>query len=475
MAPFLFLAAAVVGVLRWQAAHPLPMRWDEANYVNFAIADHRFFATGGLMRVVKALVFEDPVRPPAYRALALPVTMFVEPTMPLLRAISLIGTAIAAWLLYLAWRRVTTPFPAATMVALTFLTPAVLVSAGWFGTEYPLFIAVALLMLALIPRPSFLPLMLSVALGLLSKSTFFMIAGAPLAMAAMFAWHDRNRRDFLTLAGGSLAGAVIASGWWIWHVQPALAFAQYGRIFPREATDSIVEKLRELVVPGFGAAMFVAMLLLVVASIRTSGTRARWLAAAASLPLIAFAFFSPAFTARHLSPALLTLPMLALPVLEKRSRLAMIALGIAALQAIALVVAPLRVLPHVEQTDFAVLRTLIPGPRPKIAYLGGWSSLSPPEVRHAWVRNGQDAEVGWLWNCEDPPIDWQKVMATALDADSVFVVAPEASSREAFTQCDNAHNREFIERINASGRFATPVRVPIGNRERAEVLVFAKR
>ena len=467
VAPFLFLAAALVAIVRWQTEHPLPLWWDEANYANFAINDHRFFRSGGFVRVAKALVFEDPVRPPAYRAMALPVTMFIEPTLPLLRGIALFWAAVAGWVLFVAWRRVVDPPAALFLVALSFLTPSVIISVGWFGTEYPLLVATALLMAALIPRPSFPTLTAAIALGLLSKSTFLLVAFFPLLVAMVRAWRGR-RRDLVPLAGGSLLGAVIAAGWWMWHLRPALAYAQYGRTFPREATDSIAAKLRVLFVTGIGPGVALALLLLIV------GARHRHrLAVAASVPLLAVGFTSPVFVPRHFSPSLLPLPLVGGDGL--RSRLAPIATVAAAIQAAVLVAAPLLLLPRVEQTDWGVLQPHIQARNPRISYLGGWSSLSPPEVRYAWLSRGANAEVRWLWNAEEPPIEWNKTMKNALASDAVFVVSPQARASRPFTQRDNTHNAELITRLEQSGRFGPPVAIPIGQRELATVVLFVRK
>lgn len=475
-APLLVFALSLVAVLRWHAAHPLPIYWDEANYANFAIADHRFFQSGGVVRVVKALLFEDPARPPAYRAMALPVTMFVEPTVGLLRGIALAWSAVAAFLLFIAWRRVTSTFAAAMLAAMAFAAPAVIQSAGWFATEFALFVAIGLLMVALIPRPSFFPLAAAIALGLLSKTTFVAIGFPALAVAAWFAWRSRERRDLVTLIGGSIAGAVIASGWWIWHLREALEYAAYGRNFQRVLTGSFANRLRVLFSDGLGIPLSIALVLLIVAAVRLPAPRARWIAAAGAVPLIVIGFLSPTFVARHIAGTLLLVPfVLAVAAFEKRSRLVLAAVALIVVQAVILAAAPLRMLPHVDQTDWSVLRPLIPGDKPAITFLGGGSSLSPPELRYAWMSRGADANVTWLWRFEEGAIDWNRVVQRASASDAVLVVSPDSPAGDANDVRDNVHNRELIARLRQLPQFAPPVQVPIGTRKRAELLVFVKR
>lgn len=478
-APFFVFALSLIAILRWQSEHPLPIRWDEANYVNYAIEDHRFFQQGGVVRVIKALLFEDPHRPPAYRALALPVTMFVTPTLPLLRGIALFWSGLAALMLFVTWRRVVDVAAAAMLAAMSFATPAVMISAGWFGTEYPLFLATALLMAALIPRPSFVTLMLAVALGLLSKSTFLVIAFAPLLVAAVIAWRER-RRDLLPLAFGSLAGALIASGWWLWHLRPALEYAQYGRTFPRVAalTDSVTAKLWILTMTGIGPGVLIALVVLIFRGVRASGLHPggnapRWIAAAASLPLLLLGLTSPVFVPRHFSPALLPLPFIGASGLARRVRVIAIVAVLAQALFLAVFLHPL--LPRVDQTDWGVLRPHVGTANPTIAFLGGWSSLSPPEVRYAWLSRGGDADVQLLWDAERPAIDWKATLERAFASDAVFVVSPEARTADEFTRRDNAHNAELIARLRQSGRFHEPVLLPIGDRDRAQVLLFKNK
>jgi hypothetical protein len=110
--------------------------------------------------------------------------------------------------------------------------------------------------------------------------------------------------------------------------------------------------------------------------------------------------------------------------------------------------------------------------------LGGWPSLSPPEVRYGWTRDGGDASTVWLWRAEQRQIDWSGIMRDALAADAVLVVPPAASTNPDLTDYergDNRHNAELIRRLQSSGVFANPVPMRIGTHAKIDILVYVER
>jgi hypothetical protein len=469
------IASALFALVHWWSAHPFPLWWDEANYANQMFEDRDAFAQRGIGGVVRAWLFNDPVRPPAYRVFALPF----PPRLLLLRtvatAISLIGFA----LMVVAARRVVSTSAALLAAAVVFAMPGLLTSAGWFGTEYPLLLAISILMAALIPRISPPGVAIAVALGLLSKTTFVVVAGPPLLAAFLYLRTDR--RNMLRLAGGAFAGAAIASGWWLWHLGPALAYAQYGRSFQRAslgaalALETLVEKIRIFTFDALGIGVAAALTLLFVTTRRATTPeqrRAVVLACAASVPLIVLAFASNVFVPRHFAPALIPLVIVVAVTLEHARPVVRVVVAMAVLAQIAFVP-----LPRVEQTDWSRLRAIIPESNLRIAFLGGWPSLSPPEIRYAWRRGGDDAEVAWLWRFEDGPIDWSRVMKTVTESDVVLVVSPDArmpvdARLEVDENIDNRHNAEFIARLERSGVVRGPERFVIGTRHRVELLLY---
>lgn len=461
------LAASLIAGIRWSTQHPLPIHWDEANYINQAIVDHHLFASGGVVRLVKALLFEDPLRPPAYRAFVAPVTMAVTPTLPLLRAIALLVSLVAMALLWSAARTVSSPVSALLAVAVVFSMPGVFLSAVWYGTEFPLFLAMALLLHSLL-RGSLPGVAVAVAIGCLAKATFFFMAG-PAILAALLI----DRRPRLIVAAA--LGALIAVPWWVYHAQDAIAYARYCAGGGRWAVPFyVLVRLREFALNATGPLALAALLLLLTGlrSVTGPARRAVIISLAAALPVLILAACSPVFVARHFAPAFLPL---AIVMAVSASRWSRVAVALVLLQGVAFALFPARLLPRIEQIDWSVVRAALPKPRPAVSYLGLFPGISPTEIRYAWLRAGDDATVSWLWSADEKSIDWQRVMTAALASDAVLVVSPrDLPGMRGFQRLDNAHDAELIARLTASGAFATPQELTVG-RERHHVVLFLPR
>lgn len=473
----LIAALAIVAAVRWTAAHPQPLWWDEANYYNQVIDDRAALLRGGLPGVVKSLLFADPARPPAYRAAVLPL-LGQRPTLALLRSFALCVTIGAMALLAWGVRAVASRASALLAAAFVLAMPGVLTSGAWFGTEYPLFLAVALLLASLL-RGWRVGLAGAVALGLLSKTTFALVGGPAILAALLLARDWRTRRDILL---PSALGALTASGWWFWNAAAALRFGQLGRTFERASLGDVyslgtaLQKVHIFLGEGLGYGVAAALVAVTAALVRRSSSepwtssqrRALWISAAASVPLLVMLAFSPVFVARHFAPALLPVAVLAALSLDRMPRFVRLAaVGLVVLQA-GVFAATTRSLPLVEQTDWSRLRAAVPGDSPRIAYLGNWGSLSPPEIRYGWTRAGHDASVTWLWRFEDRTIDWPSAEAEALASDAVLVVPPGTPGR------DNQYNAELVRRLAASGRFGAPVPFTIGTRAPIDLLLYRK-
>src|SRR2546422_1070377 len=59
----------------WIIRNPHPRHWDNAEYLCETYRDAQAFHTGGWRGLGHSLVALDPQRPPAYRLLALPMTL----------------------------------------------------------------------------------------------------------------------------------------------------------------------------------------------------------------------------------------------------------------------------------------------------------------------------------------------------------------------------------------------------------------
>jgi hypothetical protein len=445
--------------------------------------------SSGVIAVVKRFLFADSVRPPAYRALALPFTAMFGASLPLLRGVALTGTLFAFAILVMALQRTTGWTNALFGGAMVFTTIPILSSGGWFGTEYPPFIATALLIASLAPTVSPVLLAAAVALGLLSKASFVVLA-VP-AIAVCFVLDRRDRRSLLSMALAGAAGVTVASGWWLWHLEAGLAFAQYGRSFERASLGSsaspamIVEKLRILLF-SFGPGVVLAVFLLIVVSryracvINARLFRLQAVGAAVLLPLIALAFASPVFVARHFCPAFLGLAaIVAVIALRASPTVRTTAALLVAAQAVVLALSPYLFFPRVEQTDWSQLQKFSTVASPRVAFMGGWPSMSPPEVAWAFRKSGQNVTVRWLWRFEEGPIDWERVMTEAVESDLVAVVRPGARHRadarlKIDSNIDNTHNLEFANRLTGVGQFAEVGIITVGRREPVAVRIYSR-
>jgi hypothetical protein len=406
----------------------------------------------------------------------LPLTVFALPSLAVLRAVALAVTLAAMALLAGAACRVATLPNALLAAASIFAMPAILTSGAWFGTEYPLFLATGLLLVSLLCEWR-IGLAAAVALGLLSKSTFLLIGGPAIFVALITARTGRDRfAPFLSVA----VGAVIAASWWVWHTAPALRFAALGRTFERAIFDgTVLGKLWVFMAEGVGGGLAIALVVLLARGLPSTVEKRRPLliAAAASLPVLLLALFSPVFVPRHFAPALLPLAIVLAVLLDHVGPSVRIGVAtLALIQGLALAAAPERLLPLVEQTDWSRLRAVIPKPTPCIAFLGSWGCLSPPEIRYGWTRSGDKASAVWLWRFENQDIDWPRVESEAMASDAVLVVPPNAARALYGPELeDNRFNAELIRRLEVSHEFVAPMPFRIGTRVPVDLLVYRRR
>jgi hypothetical protein len=448
------VALVAAAMLIWNARHPRPIVWDEANYEAQTIRDVELFRGGGVTRLLKAFIFEDVERPPAYRVFAFPFTFFGA-SLQGLRVLSIGFFILTCTLLYLAAPR---------GVLLFALSPGVIAAFEWFGTDYPLLLACALLLLALArPRWDFWLTTLGVALGLLSKTSFLIFAAALLgARLIIEPWVIKRR----VLIAGAI-GAALAAPWWWWNAAPALTFANWSRVFPRLAVgrNALLVNLEHLL---FGAIGLPAAIAIVVLLWRRQRCHAAIpaLAAAAALPLLAL--FSPWLHERHMAPATAALAFAVgcLAAEGRRVIAALALLGVQLLLILAGLVAdpsrwpmPLAMIAAAvmrkDNADWSFLR-----PYERVSFFGLAPSLSPPELSIPRVRAHEKAYVEWLWRMEDGPIDWARIEEKVRASDAVLVPDPStvhASPLQGLSSRDlaihNEHDARFVALVRGTGLF----------------------
>jgi hypothetical protein len=473
----------VVLAVLWSGRHPFPIYWDEAEYVNQVFDDRDALVSRGVPGLTKALLFRDNVRPPAHRLFAVPVAASHRPSLETLRLLSGCVSLLAAALLMLAARGTTSPSVSLLAASMMVSAPAFFLSGAWFGTEFPLFLATSLLLLALADRVRPLLLTVAVALGLLAKASFAGVLLPVLLVRGVLS--RRERSQVLALSGGTLCGVLLAMPWWWWNGKSALAFAEYGRTFPQAAMraprspEAILTKL-EIMVQGLGPGLAVAIVVLTTIAALTNRSGIFWMGLAAALPIPLLALGSPVFIPRILAPALFGIGLICAAGLQRARPWLRLVLAVLILATtVPLAFRPSPSMPRVGQTDWAVLRDNVTGQAPLVAIMGGWPTLTPPELRYAWRAAGRNASVDRLWFLESGPIDWNAVMRRAGERDAIVVVEPGSGRRTdpkfaVDLNIENQHNAEFIRRLEARGGFASPIRIVIGRDEQATVRVYRR-
>ena len=452
------VALVAVAMLTWNARHPRPIVWDEANYEAQTIHDAELARGGGAVRLAKAFIFEDVERPPAYRVLAFPLTM-LGASLRGLRVLSIAFFVLTCAVL--AWGA---PRGGAVAALLFAISPGVIVAFEWYGTDFPLLLACAMLLAALgRPRFDFALTLLGVALGLLSK-TSFLIFGASLLGARLVVESWPVKRRVLI---ASALGAVVAAPWWWWNWRPALQFANYSRVFPRTAVGEhrLLVNSEHLLFGAIGVFAAAAIVILLWRRTRCRESIPA-LAGAIALPLLALA--SPWLHERHVAPATAALAF-AVSCLAADGRRVIAAVGLCAVQ-LALILAGLFVDPEPwpaplsfiassvmrkDNADWSFLRGY-----ERVSFFGLAPSLSPPEIATPRVRAHEPVHVDWLWRMEDGPIDWRKIEAGVRASEVVLVPDPStvhASPLRGLSAGDlaihNEHDADFVRLVRATNLF----------------------
>jgi len=529
----LVVLAITTAAVRWILDHPYGIHWDEALYFNNALRDLHNLYSGGLRPLASILIGGDVRRPPANLLVALPFLVLFGFHTAVARFVTLACWGVSAWFIYLTTRRIANP-AAGTLAALVFcLSPEVISASIFFSTEGPFFVATSVMLYFVSPywtddtelsRSNWIALGLAIGLGLLSKSSFALIA-APVLLITLFFARRRHPSFPITMPfiKAAALGVIIAAPWWLKNMGPALSYARFAREQPRNSLGApsfvtwgkwFYTVVVSLIGPGL-AILIVLLVILVVRKILVKREvsfdpvqrRVLLTCFCALFPLVALQLSGTNHLLRYLCPAVIPLAI-AVGVLSDvtgwiRSRAAMAISGTLAFAQLAMIVAPVvfpnnqpvdpgffngglpwRIMVRFDQWDWRPLREITQNcslEKPKIAFLGMGRPLNPPQLLYPWFvagaspseRNGFDEPL-WLWRYEQGPVDWQKVMSL-IGQSEVIVTAPgfegQATDRQDF---DNRDNREFAERVSRDPRFRGPIRLKMGRFEPIEVDVFLK-
>ncbi len=518
-AAILFTGILLAAGALWASRHATGTDWDEAGYVNRVIQDRYMFRAEGLYGLVRTIGCHEPQRPPAYRMVVVPITIPFGVSTPPVRYISIFTFAATLALVYLLGRWLAGPACGAFTVLLLVTGPTMLLHAVKFGTEFPLYLSVAGSLYFLTRRLQapqrslfdILGLGFFLGLGLLSKTSFILVAAPMLAMAFVLDW--RGNMPGLSpafLLRAALVGGLLALPWWQRSWREALAYAQYSGTFARHSLgDFGLPMLIQWFDIFARSATGVALLLLIGAVLaRAIVSRqalrrlephqraALWICLAAGIPLILIQLVSRNHNMRLITPAFfplaVALGLVASATSWTRARLlTAAATAVFALQAATLAVPAFAALPAHDSETLGIPPSQVLAARelwnwealrqacqdrhltnPAVRYLGNGSSYCIPQISHPWVRRNEPATVAFLWRYEEGPIDWERIRAKLAEADVVITALNYQGLAADKQPLDNAHNGELAALLQDDPRFEGPIEVDVGARPPAKVIAF---
>ena len=528
----LLLLPIIIAASRWILDHPFAIHWDEALYFNNVLKDIHDLYSGSLRRLGSILIGGDIRRPPANLLLALPFLALFGFHTAIARLVTLACWGVSGWIIYLTTRRIASPAAAAVAALVFCLSPEVISASIFFSTEGPFFLATAAMLYFVSfhwsgtkenPR-GWIGLGLALGVGLLSKSSFALIAVPVLAATLFFV--RRNHPNIPAMSSVIKAGVVafiVAAPWWLKNLGPALNYSKLAREQPRNSLGSPslatwAKWLYTVVVSVIGPGLAILIVLVLIVAIRKIIVKrevsldpihraALVTCVCAVLPLVALQLSGTNHLLRYLCPAVIPFAI-AVGILSDatgwiRSRAAMPISGMLAIAQVVMIVAPVvhpnkqpvdpgfyngglpwRIMVRFDQWDWKPLREISQNcglEKPKIAFLGVGRPMNPPQIWYPWFvagespseRNGFPLPL-WLWRYEQGPFDWHPVMSSAEQSD-IVLTAPtfvgQETDRENF---DNQYNREFAERLAADPLFRGPIRLKMQRFEPVEVTVFLK-
>jgi hypothetical protein len=483
-------AAVAAACAAWIRENPLPSYFDEALYAIQANVDVWAARTHGLGGVWTAMLHVDAFRPPAMRLLALPVTLIASPSVTVLRAISLAGFFAAAAIAAIAVQRAAGAVAGAVAFTFTMALPILVLAARMFGTEYPLLLAVALLLFGLTSqRGAAATIAAAVALGLLAKSSFA-VAALPMLVAAAIVLPERRR----AIAVGAPIGVAVSLVWWAHDPMTAIRFGvQSGNFVRHSFGRDYARWAYELLRCDFGFAVAAAIAVaFVVAARRRRFPPLAVVCVAGAAPIVLMHALSGNHNPRLLAvPAMLVAVAAAIvvPLLATWQQALLLALG--ALQVIVMTVPRPRtsesyiwrgvseVMAPVEQWDWRLLRSfaLARGwPRPRIEILGEGHPFNPAQISNCWPELLGMLPIHQLYEWSfGKPFDLQRAVERAAAA-QIVVTAPgyRGDARDGQPP-NNRYNAAFAAALARDPRFEGPYALDIGVQQPAVVQVFVRR
>lgn len=534
-----FFAAALVVVIilaaiRWSLGHPYAIHWDEGSYINEVRIDLQRLQIGRPIFLARGLLMESNFRPPAYRILALPFLAPFGYHTTLARFSSMACFGVSALFIYLTVCRIGSRIAGAFAVLVFALSPEVIGASIFFSTEGPMFLATSALLYYIfvywteeVPRArTWIGLGLAIGLGLLSKSSFILIAFPPLAFVLFenFRKH-RGLRGVAPVIKAGVLGFLVAAPWWFVHFRDAMWYAKFARSTTRNSLGApslaVYAQWTWTVFLGLlGPSIGILIVLVVLSwiqkaivrkdvapnSLRRSGFI---LCACAALPMVFIQLTSTNHLLRYLTPAIIPLAIaigISVGSVAWAASITMqIAAGILFMVQLCMIVYPVlfpnnnivdmglvngavpwRVMSRFDQWDWTPLREISSTcglEAPKISFLGAARPFYPPQITYTWVAAATSTkqryvvlppEPVWLWREEDGSVDWDKVMNQVTKSDIVLTAPGLIGETRYLEDVDNQHNQELANRLSHDADFQKPIHLEMGRFAPVEVLAFVK-
>jgi 4-amino-4-deoxy-L-arabinose transferase-like glycosyltransferase len=450
----------------------------------------------------------------------------------LARFVTLACWLAAAGFIYQTSRRIAGPVAGAVAALLFCLAPEVLSASTFFSTEGPLLLATSAMLYFLCDywedesgRQRWVGLGLALALGLLSKITFILLA-FPILAVTFFVY----RRKLLTMQAltpffkaGALA-FIVSAPWWLKNIGRALHYSAMSRQESREsfgapALLTWAKWLGSVVMGLLGPSVTLLICIVAIVSVRKIMIQKQlvltsvqqtvvWACICSASPLVILQLSGMNHNLRYLTPVVIPLAIAVGTLAQAtgwiRSRVAVAITGTLLIAQFLMLVAPIvfpkpypqdpglvnggfpwGVMARFEQWDWRPVREIADQcdlPQPKISFLGMGRPLNPPQIAYPWFVDGTISSDDWfwrspplwLWRYSEGPPDWKRVMNDVNQSD-IVLTAPGFIGQVSDKQgLDNRYNREFVGRLAADPQFRGPIRLKMGRFEPVEVSVFVR-
>lgn len=529
LAIFTVITVSIAGLI-WIFAHPYGVGWDESYYINRAYFDVGSFQEDKLLDFIKVLARQDSTRPPAYRLLALPFTLTVGISPAILRILSLSFFWISLVFVFLAANQSAGVTCGAFAVIFLVISPIIIGPILHFGTEYPLYCAIAALLYFLLASLSvhkpkvyhWIGLGIALGLGGLAKTTFVLVAAPMMFMAFILnGFPGTLKPNLMFLLKGSGFGFIILSPWWFLNFKDALAKSMRSSQFVRHSLgerghpETLFKWLsmfaQAMLGLGLTLLVIVVILTLVLRIIRHSNQWSKLektalaLCLSGAIPALTIGAFAVNQNPRLFSPALFPLAIAIAIIAVKTcwttsSWLTIIATILLASQLAVLVGpsfaytsydpakdlkqqgllgdSPRTVLEKEEQWDWSKLLKIANEngiKNPDIAYLGNSNTLNLPSIMYPWARSNQLIWVTRLWRYEEGKIQWEDVIKKAEENDIAITFSGFVRHPVSQENIDNQHNLEFVERLIETSHFSNPIELTMGRFDQSRVFVLFRK